>query len=58
MWIVITNEKTGEYFEVVEDEIYYVKAKRPIEYNYVGKQALAFGLKGLGKTKVVKGKLS
>lgn len=27
LWILITNEKTGEYFEEVEGEIYYVKAK-------------------------------
>lgn len=51
LWILITNEKTREYFEEAEGEIYYVKAKGPIEYNYIGKQILSFGLKGLERQK-------
>ena len=39
--VLITLEKTQEYFEEVEGEIYYVKVERPVEYYYVGKQALA-----------------
>lgn len=52
-----TSEKTRQCFEEV-GEIYYVKVKKLTEYNYAGKLALAIGLKGFGKTKVVRGKLN